>query len=295
MTEPTDKQLSTGPARDRVIRSMTDDGAFRVMTISSTQTVRDCIAAQDVRGLPAAQLGELLTAAVLVRETMAPSLRVQILLRDDQGGLIVGDSFPEGRTRGLVRVQDEVLGVATNSKGGSVQVMRSLPGRAPHQGIVSSDQPGGITDAIGIYFQQSEQVETFVGIGCIVEEDRVVAAGGYVIQLLPELTDPPLAAMRKRLEEFGSVDSVLVAHDDAEWLTERLLAGTEFTRLGEDSVEFACGCGPEKAIRALAVLGKEEIEEMLADGKPIRVTCDYCREVFEAGPDEIRRILDADA
>ena len=85
----------TGPDGDRVLRAMTDDGSFRVMTIRSTDTVRGIVAAQEVRGIAAAQLAEIATGAVLVRETMAPGQRVQVLLRDDGDNLIVEDLVRE--------------------------------------------------------------------------------------------------------------------------------------------------------------------------------------------------------
>lgn len=280
------------PQTDRVIRAMTDDGAFRVMTIRSTQTVREAAEAQQVEGIPAVQLGELVTSAVLVRETMAPGNRVQILLRDAHGNLVVGDALPEGRTRGLVQVDDPVLGVR-QVDGGTLQVMRSLPGRAPHQGVVEVPPEVGVDGALVSYFAQSEQIETMVGVGCVVEDGRVVAAGGYVVQLLPEVTAPPLEAIRARLSAFGTLAPQLVRHDaDPQWLLDALLQGTDYTGLAESTVQFACTCSDDKALGAVAALSESELREMVDEGRTVRVTCDYCRTVYEAGPDDFRRILE---
>ena len=277
---------------DRVLRAMTDDGAFRVMTIRATDTAQQVVTAQDVGGSAAVQLGELVASAVLVRETMAPPNRVQILLRDQGDDLMVGDSFPEGRTRGLARVADDQLGVSSQERG-YLQVMRSLPGRAPHQGVVEVGCNGGIDSALVRYFEQSEQIATMVGVACVVDANEVMAVGGYVVQLLPELTASPLDAMRARLASFGELRPKLVDHDaDPGWLLDAILANSEYTRLATSPVTFACGCGDDKAIGAVAALGEKELRELVESGETVSVTCDYCSERYELGRDDFRKILD---
>ncbi len=278
------------PITDHVLRAMTDDGAFRVMTMRATDTVQAIVDAQRAAGMPAAQLGEVVCGAVLVRETMAPPYRVQILLRDAADNQIVGDAFPEGRTRGLVRVDDDALGVQL-ANGGYLQVMRSMPGRAPHQGIVAV-APGCFDEALIEYFRQSEQVETMAAVTAVLDGDRVAAAGGFVVQLLPEVTEPPLQAMRRRLRDVSDLGRRLEQSDaDPQQLLDVLLAGVDYTELADSTVEFGCHCGREKAVGSVSVLGDDEVRSLLAEGKPVRVTCDYCNSVYEVGVDDFRRIL----
>ena len=104
MSEPNAEPAK--PPGDRVLRAMTNDGAFRVITLRTTDTVQAAIEAQRVRGPLGRPFAELLTASVLVRETMSPGLRVQLILQGGQGGSIVADSRPEGLTRGLVQAPD---------------------------------------------------------------------------------------------------------------------------------------------------------------------------------------------
>src|SRR5687767_14004885 len=93
---------------DTVLRAITDDGAFRVITALTTRTVRGAAQAQKVAGATARHFGDLLTGAVLYRETMAPNYRVQGILKGAGGsGSLVADSHPFGKTRGLVQVPDK--------------------------------------------------------------------------------------------------------------------------------------------------------------------------------------------
>jgi redox-regulated HSP33 family molecular chaperone len=66
---------------DRAKRALTDDNAFRVITVDATETVRGVITAQKVSGEAARVFAELVVGAVLVRETMSPDLRVQAILQ----------------------------------------------------------------------------------------------------------------------------------------------------------------------------------------------------------------------
>ncbi|MCC6781736.1 MAG: Hsp33 family molecular chaperone HslO [Planctomycetes bacterium] len=281
MTQPT----------DHVIRAMTDDGAFRVLALRATDTVRALLDAQAVRGPTAWTLADLACAAVLVRETMAPGNRVQALYTDPGGGRLVADAHPEGLTRGLAQVGDDVLGAFVRA-GGIFEVVRVMrPGKG-HHGVIETHDDDSVAEALARYFLQSEQVTTMLRLGCVFEEDRVVAAGGFVVQLLPELTEPPLARMRARIDALGSIESLLVATDaDPSQLLGSLVEGEIHTQLADSTVRFGCVCSQERVVASLATLGEDDLRDLLARGEELGVTCDYCRKRWVAGPDDYRRLL----
>ncbi|MBK8980256.1 MAG: Hsp33 family molecular chaperone HslO [Planctomycetes bacterium] len=276
---------------DRVLRAMSDDGAFRVMTLRATDTIRGIVGAQSAVGEVAGQLGELIAGAVLVRETMAPGHRVQALVIDPDHGQLVADAWPEGGTRGLVQLADRGRGIAL---GGAthLQVVRIVHGGRQHQGVVETTAAGGISDALMLYFQQSEQTVTMTQVACVRDGEHVVAAGGFVIQLLPELTEPPLAAMTRRLEQFGALGPRLAAHDaDPDRLLHDLLEGMPFTFLADDPVRFACPCDESRVLAAMITLGRDELRELIAKGETLGVDCDYCARHYAIGPDRLRTVL----
>lgn len=285
---------STPTASDCVLRAMTDDGAFRVMVARTTDTVRAVVDAQAVDGFAAHQLGESVTASVLVRETMSPPNRVQVVLADEHGNMVVGDAWPEGRTRGLAQVSDKTLGVDLDH-GGSLRVERALPRGSSHRGVVQAPREGGIDEALGSYFQQSEQIATFLAVACRTDRDsgEVAAAAGFVVQLLPELTEPPLAAMRARLAAFGSLHDWLGTRgDDPQGILDALLATCAYTPLAHSPVVYACHCTRERALGAAAALGAADLRQLMASGETLRIHCDYCRTLYELGRDDFARVLD---
>ena len=279
---------------DRVLRAMTDDGAFRVMTIRSTDTTQQVANAQRVAGSAASHLGELVTAAILVRETMSPGKRAQIVLRAANGDQLVGDSWPEGNTRGLAQLEDDVLGPDLSTEGGLLQVTRIMHGGKPHQGTVEIGVDGGVAKAVMTYFQQSEQIVSMVALGCLTEDDQVRAAGGFVVQLLPEVTEPPLAIMTERLRDFEELGPRLRDTDaDPQDLMRELLYGFSYTELAESDVRFHCHCSYERVLGGVAALGREDLEEMIANRETAKVTCDFCGERYEVGIEALQQIVDS--
>jgi molecular chaperone Hsp33 len=281
----------TNASSDSVLRAMTDDGAFRVITARTTETVRSAIAAQHASGATARAFGELLTGSILYRETMAPQLRVQGILKGSgKSGSLVADSHPSGRTRGLVQVKagNEIqLGA-----GAMMQMMRTLPSGRINQGIVELPSGGGISQALMEYMQTSEQVVSMIAVSAIAERGEVVAAGGYMVQLLPEVGRGPLMVMTERLKDFENIDAhVAEANFSPELLLEQLLYGMPFTRLEESAVGFECWCDELRVVSAIATLSRSDIEHLLSDGQMLEIECEYCKREYRIAPARLRGLL----
>jgi molecular chaperone Hsp33 len=276
---------------DTVLRAITDDGAFRVITARTTDTVRGVVAVQGATGNTARAFGELLTGAILYRETMAPQLRVQGVLKGSgKTGSLVADSHPSGRTRGLVQLDDG--GELGLERGAVIQMMRTLPSGRIAQGIVELPRGGGISQALMEYMQTSEQVVSMIAVSTLLEGDRVIGAGGYMVQLLPEVGRGPLMVMTERLREFESIDArVRQAGFSPDALLEQLLDGMPFTRLEESAVGFECWCDELRVVSAIATLPRSDIEHLTSGGEVLEISCEYCKREYRIPPARLSGLL----
>jgi molecular chaperone Hsp33 len=279
---------------DSVLRAITDDGAFRVIVARTTDTVQQVLQAQSAQGNTGRHLGDLVTGSVLFRETMAPNLRVQGILKGSGGsGSLVADSHPSGKTRGLV----QLTGGATEIEigpGAMMQMMRTLPSGKINQGFVEVPDSGknSISRALMAYMQTSEQVVSMLAMGTLLTDAHVSAAGGYLVQLLPEVGRGPLMVMTERLKDFESIDAQLAAPDfTPAALLEELLYGMPFTRLEESSVGFECWCNELRVVSAIATLPKQDIEHLLASGEVLEIACEYCKREFRIPPVRLQGLL----
>jgi molecular chaperone Hsp33 len=285
----------TTPAADTVLRALTVDGTFRVITVDTTETVRGAVSAQHATGTTASLLADLLTSAVLVRESMAPDLRVQVILQSaEQRTRLIADAHPDGNSRALIQRPSATTEV-TLRDGDLLQVARTLHNGALQQGTVALTAAGGVSQALMQYMQLSEQVVTVCAVGCLVEGETIVAGGGYLVQLLPEVLDPsgPMQVMAERLKDFETMGPVLARGLGAPaTLMSELLYAMPYTVVGQGSVRFGCQCSEERVALALSTLPKSDIEDLLTQDTPTELTCDYCGKSYAFQKAHLRGLLE---
>jgi molecular chaperone Hsp33 len=274
----------------RVIRGMTPKDGFRLVAVDSTSTVRGAIAAQNIAGEQARFFGELLTGITLVRETMAPKLRVQAVLKNEAAGSMVADSHPGGMTRGLVSLRGEgsfELGDET-----VLQVMRALPNGELHQGVVRTEPAYGLSASFTTYMHTSEQVESAVGVACVVDGDEVRAAGGYMLQKMPGAEFLDLAKMTAHLEHFESLEGSLLEVDaDPEALLGEMLHDVDYDILERSEMNFGCNCSRQRFLSSLASIGRDELQSLAEEGEALDIECDYCASEYEISVPMLEGVL----
>ncbi len=279
------------PATDSVLRGMTDDGAFRVVVARTTETVQAALTAQSAIDATGRLLGELMTGAALVRETMAPTHRVQALLRSsDARGRLVADAHPDGSNRGLVTRSGGLLQI--DARLGTLEVLRTLYNGELHRGVVRLSDAGTISEGLMAYMASSEQVASMLAVSCVIEDGRVRAAGGYMVQLLPEVDTAPLAIMTERLRDFENIDALIVQLDaQPAPLLEELLYGMPYTTVGASPLLFQCQCSAVRVMSALASITRNDLEELLRE-PIIEMSCDYCGRSYAVSPEQLKGMLD---
>jgi molecular chaperone Hsp33 len=288
---------------DHVVRAMTDEGTFRIVAARTTETVQGVISAQGLSATPSGEseaslLGDLATAAVLYRETMAPSLRVQCLARGaDESGTLVADSHPDGWVRGLVNRKQGRGALHLRGEGALLQMTRSMPNGALHQGTVAIPEGGGIASGMMAYMELSEQVLSMASIATVLAEDgrTVKAAGGYLVQLLPEVRDARgvLLLMSERMKDFVDIAARIAQVDAApEHLVEEIFYGMPFTYLESSEVRFGCQCSRERVMASLATLGRDDLRELVSSDEVLDLRCEYCGRAYQVSPEHLRGMLE---
>lgn len=290
--------MSEVKIQDSALRAMTDDGAFRVVVVRTTDTVRRMLELQGHRGQEAQFLGELITGAVMVRETMAPDYRLQALLRSqDNRHRLVADTHPDGGSRGLITRAEAAAQHARGRfemRGSSLEIVRTLYSGDVHRGVIEVPDDSGVSAALMTYLQSSEQVASMLAVACVLDDDnQVVASGGYLVQLLPEVGRAPLAIMAERLNDFRDIGELLAKTDAAPSpLLDELLYGMPFTRLHESELSWKCRCSAVRVMSSLATLSRAELAELISDGKAIELSCDFCHQTYNISPNQLAGLLE---
>jgi molecular chaperone Hsp33 len=271
---------------DQVVRLMTMDGAFRLIATVMTDTARGALAAQATGDELGLRLAELLTSAVLVRETTQPTRRVQMVWRDRRGRALVADALPDGNNRGLVNPGDDAP-VATDGAH-LLQVNYTLLNGALHQGVVSVADGDDMSTALMQYMKQSEQIVSMIAVAALPGPGGVRVAGGYVVQLLPEATREVIAAMTDHVGNLEPIANLLEGRGrTAAELAKAVFEPFEHAELATSALRFGCTCSEMRVMTSILTLPPEEVESMLT-GDPLDVRCDACGQTYTISPDMLR-------
>ena len=288
--------------KDYLVRGMTMDGFVKVVAIRSTELVRRGAEIQKTTPNATAAFGRLLTAASMMgnmQKVEDGSLTLQIR-GDGPVGTIVCVSDPVGNVRGyvyepnvpLMERHPGKLDVGATVGNGTLTVIRDLQMKEPYVGSIELVS-GEIGDDITAYFVQSEQIPTACALGVLVDTDlSVKVAGGYLIQLLPGAPDEVIDALEKGIQRAGAVTPMLEQGMTPEDILGAVCGDLGVVFMETTEVAYKCYCSRERVTAALISLGKKELTEIMEEGKPFPVECQFCDENYTFTPEDIRGILD---
>ena len=287
---------------DYLVRGMSMDGFVKVVAIRSTELVRRGAQIQDTTPNATAAFGRALTAASMMgnmQKVENGSMTLQI-----RGGGPIGTitvvSDPEGNVRGcvtephvpLVEKYPGKLDVgATVGTDGTLTVIRDLQMKEPYIGSTELIS-GEIGDDVTAYFAQSEQTPTACALGVLVDVDcSVKVAGGYLVQLLPGAPDDVIDRLEAGIKRAGAVTKMLEAGLTPEDILGQVCGDLGVVFMETTEVSYKCYCSRDRVTSALISLGRKELEEIKADGKPFPVECQFCDTVYEFTPADIEELL----
>lgn len=285
-----------------LVRAMTRDGFVKAVAVESRDIVERARQIHKTLPTATAALGRLLTAASMMgnmQKIENGSLTLQV-----KGGGPLGTVLAVSDAAGNVRgyVQNPQISLLEKYRGkldvgaavgrdGMLTVIRDLQMKEPYIGSVALTS-GEIAEDITAYFVQSEQTPTACALGVLVDTDQSVrAAGGYLLQLLPGAPDAVIDALEAGIEKAGAVTALLDQGMGAQALLETVMAGMDLEILETTPVAYRCYCSRERVEATLVSLGREELSQIVAEGKPIEISCQFCDTIYTFTPGEIEEIL----
>ena len=123
---------------------------------------------------------------------------------------------------------------------------------------------------------------------------RSRAAGGFILQLLPEVGEGPLAVLTERMRDFEKMEPLLASGAaEPEALVREILYGMPYAEVGRDPLRFGCNCSQARVAASIASLPKSEIQAMVDDKRLLEIGCDYCGRQYQMAPEQLRGLLEA--
>ena len=282
---------------DYLVRATAADDRIRAFAATTRDLTEEARARHNSSPIITAALGRLMTAALMMG-TMLKGDGEKLTLKlegDGPARNIIAIADNSGGVKGYAG--DHSVMLPPNAKGkldvagavgkGVLRVTRSDERGEPFTGTCELVS-GEIAEDLTYYFATSEQTPSGVGLGVLMNHDNTVrCAGGFIVQVMPGITDEELSMLEERLGSIGSVTGMLADGMTPEDMLRHILPDPTFHE--KHDLRFHCGCSREGVEGVLLSLGRKELTS-LAD-RPVEVHCDFCEADYEFTQDEVLELL----
>jgi molecular chaperone Hsp33 len=158
-----------------------------------------------------------------------------------------------------------------------------------YQGIVALEA-ASIATLIEHYLRTSEQIDSRMTIAT--DGPRV---RGLLLQRLPGATVADDETWTRAAARVGALaPAALLARGDAPALLHGQFPDDDVRLFATRPARFACSCSDERVANALRMIGRVEVESILAEQGLIGVTCEFCNRHYTFVAEDARALFAAE-
>lgn len=286
---------------DYLVKALAYDGKVRAYAAKTTDTINEAQRRHHTWPTASAAIGRTMTATVMMGAMLKGEHKLTVKI---EGGGPVGAIIADGNAKGQVRgyVSNPQVHFDLNEHGkldvrravgtsGTLSVVKDI-GLKEHFTGQTEIVSGEIGDDFTYYLVSSEQVPSSVGVGVLVNPDNsILAAGGFVIQLLPGTEDAVIERLEKQLSKIEPISKLIEKGMTPEEILEEVL-GEKPQILETIPVEFSCNCSKERFTNGIISLGKAEIEDMIEQDGQAEAQCHFCNETYVFTKEELEELCE---
>lgn len=288
--------------KDKITKFLAYDGKISIVCAITTNLVEEARKIHDLSPVATAAFGRLLTITVIMAQEMKnkeDKITIQIKGNGEIGTMLTtANNYPE--VKGYVG--NPYVDLPLNEFGkldvggavgqdGYINVIKDIGLKEPYIGI-SPLTSGEIADDFTNYFVNSEQRQSAVALGVLVDRNGVRQAGGYLINPMPDATDEEISKVEKAIFEAGAISKML---DENLSLLEiaKKVTGDKNVKVIEDDItpKYQCNCSKEKMAEGLLTIGKEEIKDIIEKEGKAELVCHFCNKKYQFNKEELEKML----
>lgn len=287
---------------DKIIKFLAYNGKISITCIKTTDVVEEARKIHDLSPVATAAFGRLLTITLLMGEEMkgnGDNVTVQVKGNGPIGTMLaVSNNIPE--VRGYVQNPNidlplnefgklDVGGAVGNE--GYIHVIKDMGLKEPYIGV-SNLTSGEIADDFTNYFVNSEQRQTAVALGVLVDKNGVREAGGYLITPMPDATEEEISKVEKGIFEAGAISKMLDNNLSLSEIAKKVTGDKNIKVIEDNKVpKYKCNCSKEKMAEALISIGKKELEDIIREDGKAELVCHFCNKKYNFTKEELEEIL----
>lgn len=285
---------------DKLIKAIAFDGEVRITAVDATSVVQEAQKNHDTWSASTATLGRTLIGTLLLGSDIKDDAKITIQIKGNgPAGKIVAVADGEGRVKGYL--QNPHVSLDPNAAGkidvrgavgteGLFTVTKDLGLKEPFTGQVPIVS-GEIAEDFTYYLAYSEQTPSAVGLGVLVDTDEsVINAGGWMIQLMPGVTEASIEAVEAAVANTPQVTELMSEGLTPSDMIIRLLGEENVKFLDERDVQLSCDCHKDRFAAGLATLDKAEITAMIEEDGGAEAVCQFCNKHYQFSVEDLEAI-----
>lgn len=286
---------------DKIIKFLAYNGKISVICADTTKLVEKARKIHDLSPLATAAFGRMLTiTSIMACEMKNTKDKLTVQIKGNgpiETMLTTANNFP--KVKGYVANPQVDLPLNEFGKldvGGAVgfegyiNVIKDIGLKEPYIGIAPLTS-GELADDFANYFVTSEQRNSAVALGVLVNKDGVKSAGGYLINPMPDATEEEISKVEQSIFKAGAMSKMLDQNLSLEEIAKRI-TGDEDVKIIEDSIIpiYECDCSKEKMATALASIGKDEINDIIENEGQAELLCHFCNTKYQFNKEELESL-----
>lgn len=286
---------------DYLVKATLYDGMVRAYAAVTTHSVEEARKRQDSWATTTAALGRTMTSTVLMGAMLKGEDKLTVKIEGNgPAGQIVADANANGEVRGYVTNPHVDFELNENNKldvsravgtEGSLSVVKDLGLKNYFTGSVPLAS-GEISEDFTYYFALSEQTPSSVGAGVLINPDHsVLAAGGFIIQLMPGATEEIIDQLEADINSFPAISKLVEEGNSPEEILQTLFKGEKINFLETLPIKFHCECSKERIGKAIKGLGEAEVNDMIETDKGAEATCHFCNQIYTFSEEDLRTFI----
>lgn len=288
---------------DYVVRAIDKEKSIRIFVASTTNMVEMARRIHNTSPVATAALGRTLTATGMIG-FMLKGDRDKVSVQIKGNGplkTILAVANSKGEVKGYVGNPNVDIPLKENGKldvgravgnSGKMIIIKDLGLKKPYIGQ-SNLISGEIAEDLTHYFASSEQQPSAVALGVLVDKDLSVrASGGYIIQVLPNISDDLLSKLEKTISSIESISSLIDKGYTPEEILEVAFGDFEMEVKEKLDIALKCDCSEDRIEGALISLGEKELKGIIEEDGEAEVSCHFCNTKYKFNKEQLCKILE---
>lgn len=287
---------------DKIIKFLAHNEKIAVICADTTNLVEKARQTHDLSPVVTAAFGRMLTITAIMGAEMK-SVKDKLTVQIKGNGPIkmmvaTTNNFP--KVKGYV-INPQVdmplnefgkldVGGAVGNEG-YINVIKDIRLKEPYIGI-SPITSGEIADDFANYFVNSEQRNSAVALGVLVDKNGVKSAGGYLINPMPDAGEEEISKIEQAIFQAGAMSKMLDENLSLQEIAKRI-TGDEEVKIIEENITpiYQCDCSKEHMADSLATIGKEELQNIIETEGKAELVCHFCNEKYQFLKSDLEEIV----